>query len=111
VVRHLNGDPPDANKCRRCTRSQTFGESIDDPALAGSRARNPSSRKSELVIACLSASDGTTISDICKANGWQAHSCRAFFTSLRKSGRPVERSKRPDGTTVYKLPEGEGAAQ
>lgn len=75
------------------------------------RARNPSPSKSDLVIAGLSASEGVTIADLCQTIGWQAHSCRAFFTGLGKSGRPVERSKRPDGTTVYKLPGGEGAAQ
>jgi hypothetical protein len=86
-------------------------DSIDDPVSPASPARNPSLSKSELVIAGLSASEGVTIADLCQATGWQPHTCRAFFTGLRKSGRAVERSKRPDGTTVYKLAEGEGAAQ
>jgi hypothetical protein len=85
--------------------------STDDHVPDAARARNPNSSKSELVIAGLSASDGVTIADLCQATGWQPHSCRAFFTGLRKSGRPVERSKRPDGATVYKLAEGKGAAQ
>ena len=88
--------------------------STNDPAPRKSavcRAPKRSSSKRELVIAGLSASDGVTIADLCQATGWQAHSCRAFFTGMRKSGRPVERSKRPDGTTVYKLIIGEGAAQ
>lgn len=83
----------------------------DEPVPSASQASKRSSAKSELVIAGLSASDGVTIADLCQATGWQAHSCRAFFTGLRKSGRAVERSKRPDGTTVYKLAEGEDAAQ
>jgi hypothetical protein len=85
--------------------------STNGPVPPASQSTERSSRKSELVIAGLSASDGVTIADLCQATGWQAHSCRAFFTGLRKSGRPVERSKRPDGTTVYKLAEGKGAAQ
>ena len=85
--------------------------SADDHAPDATRACKRGSSKSELVIAGLSASDGVTIADLCQATGWQAHSCRAFFTALRKSGRTVERSKRLDGTTVYKLVAQEGAAQ
>jgi hypothetical protein len=85
--------------------------STADPVPLASRATKRSSSKSLLAIAGLSTSEGVTIADLCRATGWQPHSCRAFFTGLRKNGRPVERGKRPDGTTVYKLAEGEGAAQ
>ena len=89
----------------------TAPAAIDDPIPPASPSPKRSSSKSELVIAGLSASEGVTIADLCQATGWQPHSCRAFFTGLRKSGRPVGRSKRLDGTTVYKLAAGEGAAQ
>ncbi|MFN7400304.1 MAG: DUF3489 domain-containing protein [Sandaracinobacter sp.] len=83
--------------------------SAKDLVPHASRNRRRNSSKRDLVIAGLSANDGVTIADLCDATGWRAHSCRAFFTGLRKSGQPVERIKRPDGTTVYKLAEGEGA--
>ena len=89
----------------------TTPASTDDPIPPASRSSKRNSSKGDLVIAGLRAEEGVTIADLCQATGWLPHSCRAFFTGLRKSGRPVERSKRPDGTTVYKLAAGEGAAR
>ena len=100
-----------ANICAANLSAANTTVSTDHDVLDAIRARKRGSNNSELLIARLSASDGVTIADLCQATGWQPHSCRAFFTGLRKSGRPVERSKRPDGSTVYKLAEGEGAAQ
>lgn len=100
-----------ANICATKPAETNTPTSTDDPLPSASRPRKLGSSKSELVIAGLSASKGVTIADVCQATGWQPHSCRAFFTGLRKSGRQVERSKRPDGATVYKLAAGEGAAQ
>jgi hypothetical protein len=85
--------------------------STDDHVPDAVRASKCGSSKGELVIAGLSASEGVTIADLCRATGWRAHSCRVFFTGLRKSGRGVERSKRQDGATVCKLAERESAAQ
>jgi hypothetical protein len=38
-------------------------------------------------------------------HGWRRvpHTCRSFLTGLRKKGRHLERAKREDGLTVYKL--------
>ncbi len=69
------------------------------------------SKKSAQVIALLEAEDGTTIVDLCAATGWQAHTCRAFLTGLRKKGRVLERSHRADGASVYKLVAVEAVSQ
>jgi hypothetical protein len=68
-------------------------------------------KKSAQVIALLEAEDGATLVDLCAATGWQAHTCRAFLTGLRKKGRVLERSHRVDGASVYKLVDMEVAAQ
>lgn len=47
---------------------------------------------------------GASLEDMCEVTGWLPHTCRAFLTGLRKKGRMLERSKREDGITVYKLP-------
>ena len=71
----------------------------DDPAPSPSKP----SKKSAQVIALLEADDGVTLADLCAVTGWQAHTCRAFLTGLRKKGRALERSHRADGASVYKL--------
>ncbi len=67
--------------------------------------------KSAQVIALLEAEDGATLADLSAVTGWQPHTCRAFFTGLRKKGRVLERSHRADGASVYKLVAAEVAAQ
>lgn len=67
--------------------------------------------KSARVIALLEREDGATILDLCAATGWQPHSCRAFFTGLRKRGQVLERSHRADGASTYRLVIVESATQ
>jgi len=82
------------------------------------RSYNPSasspgkpSKKSAQVIALLEADDGATLAQLCAVTGWQAHTCRAFLTGLRKKGRILERIHRADGASVYKLVVAEASAQ
>ena len=79
-----------------------------DEATAASLSKP--TKKSALVIALLEAEGGATLADLCAATSWQAHTCRAFFTGLRKKGRVFERSQRADGASVYKLVAAEVAA-
>lgn len=80
-----------------------------DNALAPSSSKPP--KKSAQVLALLDAEDGSALADLCAVTGWQAHTCRAFLTGLRKKGRVLERSHRADGTSIYKLLAAEVAAQ
>lgn len=59
--------------------------------------------KSSTVEKLLERKDGASLEAICKATGWQRHSCRAFMTGLRKKGREVVRYKNDKGTSIYKL--------
>lgn len=68
-------------------------------------------KKSAQVVALLEAENGATLVDLCAVTGWQAHTCRAFLTGLRKKGRALDRSYRADGASVYKLLAAEVAAQ
>lgn len=68
-------------------------------------------KKSVQAITLLEAEDGATLADLCAMTGWQAHTCRAFLTGLRKKGRVLERSHRADGASVYNLAAAKVAAQ
>jgi len=59
--------------------------------------------KTAVVEDLLQQSDGATLDELCQATAWLPHTCRAFLTGLRKKGRSVERSKRKDGVTIYRM--------
>lgn len=63
----------------------------------------PPPSKASIVEEMLLAAQGASILDIVSDTGWQAHSCRAFLTGLRKKGREITRSKRKNGTTSYHI--------
>ncbi|MBA3910721.1 MAG: hypothetical protein C0524_12760 [Rhodobacter sp.] len=72
------------------------------PALAS--ATRPESKKAQL-IGMLRQPDGSTISAISVALGWQAHTTRAAITGLRKGGHAVETAKPADGSIglIYRV--------
>ena len=59
--------------------------------------------KAAAVEKLLQRKAGATIEQIGKATGWQAHTCRAFLTGLRKKGRDVIRDTNAGGKSVYRI--------
>ena len=57
--------------------------------------------KASQVEALLARKAGATLAQICEATGWQAHTCRAFMTGLRKKGREISRETNRQGKSVY----------
>lgn len=66
--------------------------------------------KASLVEALLGEDAGASLDELCQATGWLPHTCRAFLTGLRKKGRNLERNKREDGATIYRLMAAQAAA-
>ncbi len=58
--------------------------------------------KAEIVEKLLRAARGASLDEIVKATGWQPHSCRAFLTGLRKSGKQIE-SEKMDSVRRYRI--------
>lgn len=56
-------------------------EQSDIPATAA-----PAPTKSATVQKLLARNKGATLAEVTTATNWQAHSARAFLTSLRKKG-------------------------
>mgnify|MGYP001288366159 CR=1 FL=1 len=69
----------------------------------------PRQTKAATVEAMLCRKEGASLGAICTATGWQAHTCRAFLTGLRKKGKEVIRDKDKDGTTIYRIEPAEPA--
>jgi hypothetical protein len=59
--------------------------------------------KIALVIKLLSAARGATLDALVKATDWLPHTTRAALTGLRKRGYRVEKDKRKDGQTIYRI--------
>ncbi len=57
--------------------------------------------KIESILKLLRRPNGSSITQLQKATGWQPHSVRAALTGLRKKGHEVTRGKDTKGVTVY----------
>ena len=57
------------------------------------------------VIAMLRKPQGSTISAIMKATGWQSHSIRGFFAGVvrKKFGLTLESERPDDGDRIYRI--------
>lgn len=84
------------------TTSDSTATTSMPPALGP--ATRPESKKARL-IGMLRQPDGSTISAISAALGWQAHTTRAAITGLRKAGHAVETANPPDGGAglIYRI--------
>lgn len=80
------------------------------PEAASSPLTAKPQTKAALVEDLLLKVDGASLGDLCQATGWLPHTCRAFLAGLRKKGRAVERSKREDGVTIYRIAAMQAAA-
>lgn len=61
--------------------------------------------KAAAVAKLLTREKGATLDEMMKTTSWQAHSCRAFLTGLRKKGRELVKEQRADGKVAYRLVE------
>jgi len=64
---------------------------------------NPGGTKQAHVIALLERDSGATLDELVAATGWLPHTGRAALTGLRHKGFVLDKSKRQDGITVYRI--------
>ena len=74
-----------------------------EPARKTPRTRENS--KQAQVIAMLRHPEGATVSEICKATGWQAHTVRGAFagTFKKRLGLTITSHKPANGERVYRI--------
>ena len=64
---------------------------------------NQGGTKQARIIALLERDAGATLDALVAATGWLPHTTRAALTGLRHKGFVLDKSKRQDGTTVYRI--------
>ena len=67
--------------------------------------------KASKVEALLARKAGATLEHMCEATGWQAHTCRAFMSGLRKKGRDIVRETGKAGKSIYRFAAASAAAK
>jgi hypothetical protein len=74
------------------------------PVKAGAPSASPrAGTKLAEVIGLLERGEGASIDELTALTGWLSHTTRAALTGLRKRGVVIERAKRDDGTTFYRI--------
>jgi hypothetical protein len=69
------------------------------------KVRTRENSKQATVVQMLKRPEGTTIAQICKATGWQAHTVRGTFAGAfkKKLGLTIESDKVQGGERVYRI--------
>ncbi|WP_252259775.1 DUF3489 domain-containing protein [Erythrobacter aurantius] len=80
-------------------------QSAPKPAKKPSKPDRKEKRltKALKVEALLARKSGVTLDQMGEATGWQAHTCRAFMSGLRKKGREVVRETGKAGKSIYRF--------
>jgi DNA-binding MarR family transcriptional regulator len=67
------------------------------------RQKSTAETKQARVIALLERDNGATLAELIGMTGWLPHTTRAALTGLRHKGFVLDKSKREDGTTLYRI--------
>ena len=71
---------------------------------AATKPKADRTNKKAEVIAMMKRAKGTTLAEIMKATGWQAHTVRGFVSILgTKGGEKIESSKNAAGERTYRI--------
>jgi hypothetical protein len=101
-------NPPGKRQRKMARAPQPAPPNAPLPASESVAAKPPT--KTSLVEAMLGKDAGASLDELCQATGWLPHTCRAFLTGLRKKGHILERHKRENGATIYRLTAPQAAA-
>ena len=59
--------------------------------------------KQALIVGLLAREQGATLNELITATGWLPHTTRAALTGLRRKGFALDKSRREDGKTAYRI--------
>lgn len=97
------GTPPPQAETPAVQAAETAAEAERKKGAKAPRTRENS--KQAQVIAMLRHPEGATVSEICKATGWQAHTVRGAFagTFKKRLGLTITSHKPANGERVYRI--------
>lgn len=98
---HASLQPMDPECGDSTARKLSASNETREPSRPAPKEKRPT--KASKVEALLARKSGATHEQMCEATGWQAHTCRAFMTGLRKKGREIVRKTGKGGKSIYRL--------
>ena len=100
------------------TEAETGGSAIsaesaarDNKKRSKPMANAKRQTKGSKVEAMLARKSGVTLDQMREATGWQAHTCRAFMSGLRKKGQDIVRETGKHGKSTYRFGSADSAAK
>jgi Protein of unknown function (DUF3489) len=95
----------DAKPARAPTKRAVKSPSLNKKTKPAKSDRPRHGSKKAKIIALLKRPGGTTLEQLQKATGWQAHSVRGFLsgTLKKKMGLRILSSKLPEGVRTYRI--------
>ena len=73
------------------------------PAVTDDAATPTPMSKREHVLALLKRAEGASLAELIAATGWLPHTTRAALSRLRSAGQVLDKTKRADGATAYRI--------
>ena len=98
VTQVITPTPP--ARRRQTERAIDTVKTKPSPSSPPASTPRPTSKQAT-IAAMLQQRNGTTVTELMAATGWQSHSIRAALTGLRKAGHQIERQRDVSGATRY----------
>jgi hypothetical protein len=97
--------PPDAPKKRKPAKSKPKSRAQKKKLKKSSQPAAPRGEsKAGMILHMIGRAKGSTLVELMKATGWQAHSVRGFLsTAGKKRGITITSAKNESGTRVYSV--------
>lgn len=70
---------------------------------SGDTATKPRVTKNDIVLELLGREEGASLAELIAETGWLPHTTRAALSRIRSAGKPLAKTMRDEGVTVYRL--------
>jgi len=103
VRKLLKGELIAAREQEGHTEHRLTAAAYEQLGLTPPRAPGQPGAKQAAALGLLGREEGATVDELMAVTGWLPHTTRAALSRLRSGGTAIEKSKREDGRTAYRI--------